>query len=285
MKFIKIAEGIFNESGEISVSSDSNTGRSKFSPVKATEVYTKLKRNSWLKLDGKYYVNLGDNGLFLYRDYLSIPCSSDIELLPTTDPDSKLGKFRLYELSSNSIDSNILQNLSTTVDGAYKNVFKNLEIPDTYKPHPSQKTSYIGGYYGRNYYSDAKIYYNYHDDEFRSKQYFDLLSSTDTYTNRIDLNRILDYIKIPELSFEFSISLKYTTTENEEREVFTNAKLFWYNTETGELEKKNDYREEFNSEVVIFLDPSRNTLECCPLRSNVRECVFSSCIVGYGKKQ
>ena len=279
-KFIKIAEGIFNESGEIIVSSGSNTGRSKFSPVKATEVYTKLKRNSWLKLDGKYYVNLGDNGLFLYRDYLSTPCSSDIELLPTTDPDSKLGKFRLHELSSNSIDSNILQNLSTTVDVAYKKVFKDLEIPDTYKPHPSQKTSYIGGYYNKNTYFDAEIYDD--GDEFRSKQYFNLLPSTDIYTNRIDLNRILDYIKIPELSFEFSISLKYTTTENEEREVFTNAELFRYNTETGELEK---YREEFNSEVVIFLDPSRNTLECSPLRSNVRECVFSSCIVGYGKKQ
>ena len=278
---IKIAEGIFNESGEINVSPGSNTGRSKFSPVKATEVYTKLKNNSWLKLDGKYYVDLGDNGLFLYRDYTSTPPSSDIELLPTTEPNSNLGKFRLQEILSDHSES-VKEDLISSVNNIDYEIFRSLEVPESNHPVPSREKSYIGGYYNKNTYREAKIY-DGSDEYFRTKQYFNLLPSPDIYTNRIDLNKILDYIKIPDTSFKFNISFEYTIGDNVRRKIVTRDTLFWYDS-AGELNKKS-YKEEFNSEVVVFLDPSRNTLECCPLKSNIKECIFSSCIVEYGKEQ
>ena len=152
------------------------------------------------------------------------------------------------------------------VDALYETTFGGIELmPKKIKNTLPSKKSYMSGFYEGG------------------RQFFDLLPA-DSYINRIPLNKIIEYTRIPGISAKFSIVIRYFL-EDQKYFIPSRVKLFWYTEDEGNLEVYEDYWED-NGDVAVFLDPEKRILECRALEGkDISECIFDSCIVDYGKQQ
>ena len=260
-KKVKIAGEELIVNGRIKDKDDTGTPKSIYTPVKATEVYQKLRNNKWLQMDRGLYWS--DNGIDFSINYTDPSDNAEIDTVDLSAP-TVLYHGKRSERGERGGTNIMPDDVKDMVDTLYETTFGGIDLmPDKIKNTLPSKKSYMSGFYEGG------------------RQFFDLLPA-DSYINRIPLNKIIEYTRIPGISGKFSIVIRYG---DQEYFIPSRVKLFWYTSEDGELMMYDDYKED-NGDVIVFLDPEKRILECRPLEGkDISECIFDSCIVDYGKQQ
>jgi len=247
--------------GKISAASD--VLKSAFTPVKATDVLSRLKRFRFGLLDRIYSVDESDFNYkyysHLYLDDNDKP-SSDIPVI------SSVADNDILVLSNNNHFDSTVQ---TFVDECYNKIFG---------ANPMISSEVI-------FYNSAREYLGL-TSELRE---FELIDTRETYTNRVDIGEVVHLATLPGIVCFADITVQYKKGENI---YFRNSIIpaFSYDSD-GSLVIK-DLKSEITSDlsssvvdIVILLDAQKYVIEVIPFdpNSNISECIINRCTIKYGK--
>ena len=280
-------------------------------PLKATEVFSKLRKKGWGKFDGRFLTEcdlIRSQPRLMYRVYIPFKYGrQETEVDYPEDPidvidtgyrnitetvegengeeivrgEIKISPF--FQMWPEKFSSNWNHNeserraIKSEVDELYKSIFG--ESPN-----------------GINVISFRKATRDILDVHNRSVS-FDIISSdSDLYTNCLDLSELRGYAVISGVSARIDVTVQYSTYEPEarvpvkifNRDVTFCAFKYEYNKETNIVECTSDsFQETMNNDVLISYASNTETgtalLELIPVSQRVSECIISRCAVTYGK--
>ena len=263
-------------------------------PLKATEVFSKLRRKGWGKFDGRFMTesDLISSQRLMYRVY--IPEKSE-----------KLGR----DFPEDVID---------VIDTGYRNVSSGEEVSDEvrispfFQMWPEKFSSNINhnnderrkiknevGEIYRSVFGEDMSDINTISFKKATRDILDLLenpislefisSDSDLYTNSLDLSELKNYVVIPGISAKVDVTIQYSVCSGDTVKVFNRDTTFCafkyeFNEENNVVECSSDsFRETINNDVIVSYTSKTGVLEVIPISDRTSECIISRCTVTYGK--
>lgn len=263
-------------------------------PLKATEVFSKLRKKGWGKFDSRFMTEseIISTQRLMYRVYIPYKYGENqetevdypeapIDVIDTgyrnigEDEDVRISPFFQMWPEKFSPDPNHndeeRRRIKTDVDSLYNSIFgEDLSEINTI----AMKRSTRG---------ILKI--------LEGSVSFDVISSdSDFYTNSLDLSELRGYAVVSGISARIDVTVQYSTYDGRifNRDSTFSAFRYEYDKESNTVEcTSNPYRETINKDVLVSYatdtDTGINLLEVIPVSDRVNECIISRCVVTYGK--
>lgn len=262
-------------------------------PLKATEVFSKLRKKGWGKFDSRFMTEseIISTQRLMYRVY--IPCKysdqtseidypeSPIDVIDTgyrnvgEEEDVRISPFfQMWpEKFSSDPNHNVEERrrIKTEVDSLYNSIFGD-DLSDTNTIAMKRATRDV-----------LKI--------LEGSVSFDVISSdSDYYTNSLDLSELRGYAVVSGVSARIDVTVQYSTEDGKvfNRDSTFSAFRYDYNKEYNTVECTSyPFRETINKDVLVSYvddkDKGIGLLEVIPISDRVSECIISRCVVTYGK--
>ena len=249
-------EGLKPNIGKYRISDGySQARKSIYSPVKALDVLSRLKKFKFGLSDRVFYV---EDGNIKFYSYFKDP-ESDIPTIPGT-----------IESDNYLILSSITTTDSTTrdfVSNCYNKLFGNL--------NPMISSEVI-------FYNSAREYIGL-TSELHS---LDLIRTQETYTNRVDIGEVVRLSTQPGITCFADITIQYQKGEDM---YFRNLIIpaFSYDSD-GKLniqDLKSEITNGNSADIIVILDAQKYIIEAIPFdpNSDISECIINRCTIKYGK--
>lgn len=241
-------------------------------PIKATELYTKLRSIGWGKLDGRF---LYDNQLW-YRRYRFEKSTRTIQSgIAEVAPDLPEYPIDVLELTTDSPSGYSELGFPISSGSNLKSIERN--VVETYNKIFGTEMS------GSEviFHSSSRNFI----DLLNKTTVIDVISSYDSYTNLADIRELIKFSTLPGVKAVVDLTVQYsrafgegagTTYRSYSRSVSFTA--FEY-TSSGDL--KMEDQEFILGEVRVL--SSSGIIEVLPLSKEINEYIISSCTVSYGK--
>lgn len=281
-------------------------------PLKATEVFSKLRRKGWGRFDSRFMTesDIVSDQRLMYRVYIPYKYGTNQKL----DIDYPEDPVDVIDTGYRSI-SEVTENPET----GEKEIKSEVKIspffqmwPEKFSPNPNNneaerkaiKTELdelyksifgedVSGVNTISFRRATRGILNVLDKSIS----FDIISSdSDMYTNSLDLSELRGYAVISGISARIDVTVQYSTYEPGARvpvKVFNRDVTFCafkyeYDKETDSVECISDsFQETMNNDILISyasdLESGTALLEIIPLSQRVSECIISRCAVTYGK--
>ena len=249
-------EGLKPNIGKYRISDGNSQARkSIYSPVKALDVLSRLKKFKFGLSDRVFYVEDGNTKFY---SYFKDP-ESDIPTIPGT-----------IESDNYLILSSITTTDATTrdfVSNCYNKLFGNL--------NPMISSEVI-------FYNSAREYIGL-TSELHS---LDLIRTQETYTNRVDIGEVVRLSTQPGITCFADITIQYQKGEDM---YFRNLIIpaFSYDSD-GKLniqDLKSEITNGNSADIIVILDAQKYIIEAIPFdpNSDISECIINRCTIKYGK--
>ena len=278
-------------------------------PLKATEVFSKLRRKGWGKFDGRFMTESDkvSSQRLMYRVY--IPCKSGNQVSEIDYPEDVIdvidtGYGSISDIKEGENGEKIVEsevrispffqmwpekfNSNPNYNDTDRKAIKN-QVDALYKEVFGEDLSGVNAISFRRTTKDVISAID------RSVS-FDLISSdSDLYTNCIDLSELRGYAVVSDISARIDVTVQYSTYEENlpdeskrlkvfNRDITFSAFRYEYDKDSNIVECISEsFRNEMNHDVIISYSSETGILEVTPLSKRVSECIISRCAVTYGK--
>ena len=277
-------------------------------PLKATEVFSKLRKKGWGKFDSRFMTesDIISTQRLMYRVYIPYKYGENQE----TEVD----------YPEDPID---------VIDTGYRNVGEEEDVrispffqmwPEKFSSNPNHNDSerraiktevdsLYNDIFGEDLSSDNVIALRRSTRGVLSilekSVSFDLVASdSDFYTNSLDLSELRRYAVVSGISARIDVTVQYSiydenAEEGKKIKVFNrdssfSAFRYEYDKESNVVECISDsFKETINNDIIVSyisdikegsdIKKNVNLLEVIPISDRVSECIISRCVVTYGK--
>lgn len=272
-------------------------------PLRATEVFSKLRKKGWGKFDGRFMTEseVVSSQRLMYRVY--IPCKTSSQTSDIDYPENNIDVidtgFRSISGTHEGENGEEIKDYVVRIDpffqmwpekfnfnpnhnDADRKAIKN-QVDEIYKEVFGDDIS------GINTISFRRATKEVLDISEKSVS-FDLISpDSDLYTNTVDLSELREYAVVSDISARIDITVQYSTYEDEKVKVFNrdvtfSAFKYRYDEESNIVDCTSEsFTGDINNDVIVSYISETGTLEVTPSSDRVSECIISRCTVTYGK--
>lgn len=245
--------------------------KSPFRPIHCSELYNKLKKRSWNKVDGCRFIITTPEGEKLY--YRAYDSDSSDSLAQSEGPIDTLSTKVIGESGELSqIGSNF------TFEIVGEDYADSKEISNTYKELFGDMATKIDEI---NIYNAATRTINITDEIYC----IDLISyGSDVYTDTVSLVPFISNSSKSNITCSADITIQYSKSGNIYNHDTTLLAFSFEKEGNNEVSDKlsmDNYIEDINGDVR--LEYINGTIRVFPNNENITECILSSCSIRYGK--
>ena len=273
-------------------------------PLKATEVFSKLRKKGWGKFDGRFMTesDIVSSQRLMYRVY--IPCKSEEQ---TTNIDYPEDVIDVIDTGYRSISDVKEENGEKVIESEIRiDPFFQM-WPEKFNSNPNHneadrksiknkvealyKEVFGENMSGINTISFCRTTRGVLNILNKSISFDLIASDSDLYTNCIDLSELKRYAVISDISARIDVTIQYSTCNPGggdvkvfNRDITFSAFRYEYNKDSNIVECIcNSFRGEINNDVLATYSSETGILELTPISDRVSECIISRCAVTYGK--